>query len=193
MYEFKIQGNLVEKLSDVEFFDFCVQNHELRIERDKDHNILIMSPTTYFTGDKNAKLLIEFGIWNKEKQLGKVFDSSAGFTLPDGSIKSPDISWISKERDALLSDTEKNKFASIAPDFVLELMSKSDTLKKQKEKMEEYISNDVKLGWLVDLENETVFIYRADGTIAKVIGFDNQISGEDILEGFVLDLVILKD
>ncbi|HXR82990.1 MAG TPA: Uma2 family endonuclease [Hanamia sp.] len=188
-----IKGDLSDSMSEQEFFDFCQQNDLWRIERDEKKQIIIMPPTNASTGIKNTNLVTELTIWNRRESLGVCFDSSTGFTLPDGSVRSPHASWLAIEKWNQLSNKEKNQFAHICPDFVIELKSNSDNLKSLTAKMGKWIKNGCSLAWLINPEDKTVSIYRKDGTIDKVTGFDKTISGEDLLPGFELDLSILKD
>jgi Uma2 family endonuclease len=126
-------------------------------------------------------------IWNRQTKLGKVFDSSTGFKLPNGADRCPDVTWIRQERWDVLTSEQKEKFPPIVPDFVLELMSPSDNLAKTQEKMQEYMENQVKLGWLIDRKTRRVEIYRL-GRSVEVLESPTELSGEDILPGFVLNL-----
>ena len=123
--------------------------------------------------------------------MGLVYRS--GFTLPDNSVRSPDAAWVSNEKWATLSESEKKKFGHICPDFVVEVMSPSDDLRYMQNKMGSWIKNGVQLGWLIDAENQSAYIYRADNTMSKVDSFNNTLTGEDVLPGFVFDLNILLD
>ncbi len=143
-----------------EFYDFCQANRDLRIERTATGEVIVMPPAFSDTGNRNAKILYQVMAWADKDGTGEVFDSSTGFTLPNGSTKSPDVSWIRLERWNQLSDAEKASFAPVCPDFVIELRSKSDSLKQLQAKMEEYLENGVSLGWLIDRQNRTVHIYR---------------------------------
>src|SRR5665213_1731410 len=188
-----IIGDLSDSMSEKEFFDFCQQNDVWRIERDENKQIIIMPPTTANTGVKNTKILGQLFNWNNKQNLGICFDSSTGFTLPDGSVRSPDASWLIMERWNQLSDDEKDQFTHICPDFVIELKSKSDNLKSLTAKMNKWIKNGCQLAWLINPDNKTVFIYRNDGTDSKLTGFDSKLSDEKVLPGFELDLSILND
>jgi Uma2 family endonuclease len=174
-------------LTDEEFFQLCQNNRDLRFERTAAGELIIMPPTGSDTGNRNFDIAVELGIWNKQTKLGKGFDSSTGFKLSNGKDVSPDVAWIKKERWHSLTPEQQNKFAPIAPDFVIELRSASDNLKLLQEKMQEYIANGVKLAWLIDRKQRKVFIYRPNCGVAEL---DNPqtLTGEDILPGFVLDL-----
>lgn len=187
-----VKGFLHDDMSEEEFFDFCQQNPGLRMERDHTKQIFIMAPTGYYTGGINSGIFGELYIWNKRYNTGKVFDSSTGFTLPDGAVFSPDAAWVSNERNNLLSEEEKNKFAPVCPNFIVELKSPSDRLKILKNKMLKWMENGAQLGWLIDPETKQVFIYREDGSIAVIQGFSNKLSGENVLPGFELDLNLLQ-
>jgi Uma2 family endonuclease len=182
------------RFTDEEFFKFCQENRNLRIERNKKGEIIIMSPSGSFTSHLNFEILMVLGTWNKKsKRKGVVFDSSAGFTLSDDSVLYPDVSWIENSRWNQLTIEEKERFAPICPDFVVELMSPSDNLKEAKAKMLDWMQNGCQLAWLIHPEKEEVWIYRANGEVINVKGFDKKLSGEQILEGFELDLSILKE
>jgi Uma2 family endonuclease len=188
-----IIGNLSDSMSEKEFFDLCQQNDLWRIERDENKQIIIMPPTNANTGKQNISLSFELELWNRKVKTGVCFDSSTKFTLPDGSVRSPDASWLTIKKWNQLSDNEKNQFAHICPDFVIELKSNSDNLKSLTAKMHKWIKNGCSLGWLINPENKTVFIFRGNGTIDKIEGFQNSLSGEEILPGFKFNLSILND
>ncbi len=191
-YNLELEHPALDNMSDDEFFSFCAQNKSTRIERDENKQILIMAPAGNDSSAKNSKLNLKLGLWNERTKLGIVFDSSAGFYLPDTSMRNPDAAWISNERWNQIEKEEKKKFAYIAPDFIIELMSPSDRLKPAKQKMEKWIKNGVSLAWLIDPENEAVYIYKNGGAIEQVNGFNKKLSGEDVLPGFELDLSVLK-
>ncbi|MEA5617656.1 Uma2 family endonuclease [Cronbergia sp. UHCC 0137] len=174
-------------MTDDQFFHFCQLNSDLRIERNQFGDLLIMSPTDSETGGRNFNLIGELGIWTKQDSTGLGFGSSGGFTLPNGAVRSPDAAWIKKARWEAVPVEQRKKFAPISPDFVVELRSETDSLKILQEKMQEYIENGVKLGWLLDRKQRKVFIYRPDQLVEEL---DNPktLNGENILPGFVLDL-----
>ncbi|MDB9535767.1 Uma2 family endonuclease [Dolichospermum planctonicum CS-1226] len=174
-------------LTDEEFFQLCQNNRDLRFERTAAGELIIMPPTGSDTGNRNFDIAVELGIWNKQTKLGKGFDSSTGFKLSNGKDVSPDVAWIKKERWDSLTPQQQNKFAPIAPDFVIELRSASDNLKLLQEKMQEYIANGVKLAWLIDRKQRKVFIYRPNCGVEE-LNNPQTLTGEDILPGFVLDL-----
>lgn len=170
-----------QKFDDDFFFALCQANETARLERDSNGNIILMPPTGSETGRYNAELSIEIGIWNRRKKLGYVFDSSTGFKLPNSAVRSPDLSWVSQERWDAISQIDKQGFAPLCPDFVVEIRSQSDDLKELKEKMEEYRDNGCRLGWLIDRAGKQVFIYRENGSIEIKQGTTVSLSGEDIL------------
>jgi Uma2 family endonuclease len=159
---------------------------------DKDGGIEIMPPTFSETGRKNFELSVEFGIWSKKDKRGVAFDSSTGFTLPNGARRSPDLSWVKREKWDALSADEKRRFARLVPDFIVELRSESDSLKKVQEKMREYIENGVGLGWLIDPLERCVYIYRA-GKEVEILENPKQVSGESPVDNFILDLENIFD
>lgn len=192
-YDIDLEVPSLNNMTDDEFFDFCAQNKNTRIERDEHKQIYIMAPAGILSSSQNFEIAGHLFLWNKKTKAGIAFDSSAGFYLPDKSMLSPDAAWISNERWNKIPVDERKKFAYIAPDFIIELMSPSDRLSQAKEKMDKWIKNGVLLAWLINPENETVFIYKASGATEQITGFKNKISGENILPGFELDLSVLKD
>lgn len=174
-------------MSDEEFFQFCQINDTLEFERDSQGNIIVMSPTGSFGGNFNTHFVAAVYNWNKDSGLGEVFDSSTGFTLPNGAVRSPDASWIRAERWGRLSDGEKERFAPICPDFVVEVRSKSDEPKYLFDKMTEYVANGARLGWLIDRFEKKAYVFRQDGTV-ETVEINAVLSGEDVLPGFSLDL-----
>jgi len=176
-----------QRLSDEEFEQFCAQHPELRIEMTSEGEMIIMLPVTSEGGKRNFNLTARFGAWVEADGTGVGFDSSAGFTLPNGAKRSPDVSWIRRERWDALSDQQKNEFAPICPDFVVELRSKSDRLSTLQEKMEEYLINGAQLGWLIDPLEQKVHIYWPQSPII-VLDHPPELSGDPLLPGFVLKL-----
>ncbi|MBE9213491.1 Uma2 family endonuclease [Plectonema cf. radiosum LEGE 06105] len=185
-----INFNNVVKLTDDQFYQLCQDNPDVKLERNQWGELIVMPPTGGETGNRNSELNAEFVLWNRKFLLGKVFDSSTCFKLPNGPNRSPDVSWIQLDRWNTLSEQQREKFPPIAPDFVLELMSPSDQLSDVQEKMVEYMAAGVKLGWLFNRKNRRVEIYR-QGQAVEVLDSPTSLSGEDILPGFVLDLSIL--
>jgi Uma2 family endonuclease len=180
-------GRLLERISDSEFFEFCQRNPELRIERTAEGEIIVMPPAGRETGGRGFLLAAAFSRWVERDGTGKGFDSSTGFTLPNGAIRSPDLSWIRFDRWNALSDREKRAFAPICPDFVAELRSPSDALDELPAKMREYVENGVRLGWLIDPEERVVYVYRP-GVPVQRLDAPAGLSGEPELPGLEVDL-----
>jgi Uma2 family endonuclease len=174
-------------LTDEQFFDLCQRNRDYRFERTTSGELLIMSPTGSETGNRNIELAYQLQAWSRQNNLGIAFDSSTGFKLPNGAERSPDVSWIRRERWEALTPTQRKKFAPICPDFVVELRSETDSLKELQEKMREYRDNGAKLGWLIDRKNKRVEIDRP-GDNVEILNSPATLSGEDVLPGFVLNL-----
>lgn len=180
-------GKLLKKPDDDEFFEFCQRNKDWQIERDKEGELIIMPPTGWDTGDKNSEINLQLRLWSKKAGRGKCVDSSTGYKLPNSAIVSPEASWISNQRLEKISSEKRRKFLPLAPDFVIELRSESDSLAKLKNKMREYIENGVSLGWLIDAGERKVYVYRPDSE-TEILENPQKISGEQVLHGFVLDL-----
>ena len=185
-----INFNNIVKFSDDQFYQLCRDNPDIKFERNANGELIVMPPTGGETGKRNAKLTARFVLWNEQIQLGEVFDSSTCFKLPNGPDRSPDVSWIKLTRWIALSAEQREKFPPIAPDFVLELMSPSDSLSETQAKMQEYMNAGVKLGWLIDRKTRRVEIYR-QGQPKEVLESLTSLSGENILPGFVLNLQII--
>ena len=177
----------VVEMTEDQFFDFCQLNRDLRIERDARGDLIIMPPTGLGTGGRNAEITMQLRVWAKRDGTGATFDSSAGYRLPNGAVRSPDGSWVRKERLEELTEEQVKKFAPLCPDFVIELRSPSDSLSVTKDKMEEYIANGARLGWLIDPSGRKVYVYRP-GAPAEELDNPDAISGEPLLRGFTLDL-----
>ena len=177
-------------LTDKQYFQLCQNNRDFRFEMTALGELLIMPPTGGETGRRNVKITTQLDNWNTKENLGEVFDSSTGFILPNGAKRSPDASWVKSERWNALTSEQKEKFPPICPDFVVELRSASDSLTELQEKMKEYIQNGASLGWLIDRKNKQVEIYRPDRDV-EVVKNPINLSGEDILPGFVLDLIAI--
>lgn len=176
-----------KKPSIAEFEKICRNNSDMRIEMSKEGEISVMPPTHTETSEKNADIIIQLGIWARKNKKGKVYESSGGFILPNGAVRSPDACWILKERLEKLSEKERKGFINICPDFVIELRSASDSLPKLKAKMLEYIENGAKLGWLIDAGKKRVYIYRENAPV-EILENPQMLSGENVLYGFKLDL-----
>ncbi|MHC5723615.1 MAG: Uma2 family endonuclease [Nostoc sp.] len=177
----------VLELTDEQFFQICQANRDLKFERTASGELIIMPPTGGETGNKNARITQQLMNWTDADGTGIAFDSSTCFKLPNGADRSPDASWIKLERWDALTEEEKQKFPPICPDFVIELLSPSDSLKVAQEKMREYIDNGVRLGWLINRKSRQVEIYR-QGKEVEVLESPVTLSGEDVLQGFILNL-----
>jgi len=182
-----LQLRPVIELTDEHLYEFSQLNRDLRIERTAEGELLIMPPTGGETGERNAELTIQLGVWAKRDGTGTTFDSSTGFRLPNGAVRSPDASWIRRERLAALSVEQKKKFLPLCPDFVIELRSATDSLSALQEKMLEYLDNGARLGWLIDAERRRVYVYRPQSPVEE-LEQPETISAEPVLPGFTLDL-----
>lgn len=174
-------------LTDEQFFQLCQNNSDLRFERTASGELIIMPPTGGGTSNNNFEIAVQLGIWNKQTNLGKGFDSNGGFTLPNGAVRAPDASWLKLERWESLIPQQRRKFLPLCPDFVVELLSPTDSLKQTQLKMQEYIDNGARLGWLIDTETRRVEIYRPNRDV-EILENPATLLGEGVLPGFVLDL-----
>lgn len=179
--------NSVIKLTREQFYQLCEENPDLKLERNAQGELVIMPPTGGETGKSNSTINAQIWFWNDQNQLGEVFDSSTGFTLPSGADRSPDVSWVEKSRWDALTKEQKEKFLPLCPDFVIEILSPNDSLKKTQMKMQEYIENGCRLGWLSNRKKQEVEIYRP-GQDVEVLKIPQTLSGESILPGFVLNM-----
>jgi len=177
-------------ITDEQFYQLCAANRNLRLERTAQGNLMIMPPTGGETSKRNSDINLELSLWNRETKLGIVFDSSGGFTLPNGADYSPDASWIPLAKWDALTAEQKTKFLPLSPDFAIELRSPSDSLKLLQGKMQEYMDNGTRLGWLINPKNHQVEIYR-QGQEKQVLDHPLTLSGEDILPGFTLNLQLI--
>ncbi|NEP51488.1 MAG: Uma2 family endonuclease [Moorea sp. SIO3C2] len=176
------------EMDDDQFFEFCQVNRELRIERTSEGEIIVMPPTGGETGKRNLSIGGQLWSWVEQDGTGVGFDSSTGFKLPHGAERSPDASWIKLERWQALTPQQREKFAPICPDFVIELRSPSDSLKDLKNKMEEYRSNGARLGWLIDPNSCQVYIYRPGVDVEQLDNPATVKGDESVVPGFVLKL-----
>jgi Uma2 family endonuclease len=177
----------IVKLTRDQFYELCAANPELKLERNVNGEIVIMSPTGGETSAWNSDINLDLGMWNRQQGNGKVFDSSGGFALPKGSDRSPDAAWIPISKWNALTPEQRKKFLPLCPDFVIELLSPTDSWIKGLAKMQEYQDNGCCLGWLIDPESKRVAIYRL-GKPVEILEAPARLSGEDVLLGFVLSL-----
>lgn len=175
------------RLTDDELFELCARNKELRIERTAEGDLIVMSPAGLKSGIRNAALTKALSTWAEADGSGVAVDSSTGFRLPNGAMRAPDAAWILRSRLEAIPADEQEKFAPLAPDFVIELLSPSDELERAQQKMEEWRANGVRLGWLLDPRNRRVYAYRPGATV-EVFEQPIQLAGDPELPGFVLDL-----
>ncbi len=169
------------------FLELAGINRDLRMELTAEGELIVMPPAGGETGSRNAEITMQLGIWAKQDGGGITFDSSGGFILLNGAVRSPDASWVERSRWEALPDEQRRKFVPLCPDFVIELRSPSDSLSFLYEKMVEYLDNGAKLGWLIDLEQRRVYVYRP-GAEAQTLDNAEKVSGDRILIGFALDL-----
>ncbi|MEQ9238801.1 Uma2 family endonuclease [Coleofasciculus sp. E2-BRE-01] len=179
-------------LTDEQFYQLCMANEEHRMELTAEGDLIIMPPTGGESGIRNSDLNADLVIWNRQTRLGYVFDSSTIFKLPNGAKRSPDVSWVIRERWEALSPDDRRRFPPLCPDFVIELRSETDSLPPLQRKMEEYLANGLRLGWLLDPQTPLAEIYRPDREV-KTLNFSTQqispcLSGESVLPEFILDL-----
>jgi Uma2 family endonuclease len=174
-------------LTDEQFYRLCQMNQDWQFERTRQGELIIMSPVGGVSGNREADIITDLNVWNRQTKLGKVFSSSTIFRLPNGGDRSPDAAWIKLERWEALTEDERESFPPICPDFVIELRSRTDSLKPLQEKMKEYLSSGLRLGWLINPQGQTVEIYRADRDV-EVLPFPAALSGEEVLPGFVLNM-----
>ena len=177
-------------ISQEQFELLATANRDLRLERSPTGELIIMPPTGGNTGRRNAKLVTYFVNWNDQTQLGEVFDSSTAFRLPNGSNKSPDVAWVSWERWQILTPEQQDSFPPLCPDFLVELRSKTDSLKSLQDKMQEYLDNGLQLGWLIDIQNQTVEVYRPQQA-CEVLQKPILLTGESVLRKFSVSLDFL--
>ena len=175
------------ELTDEQFYQLCINNRDLRIERNANGDLIIMPPTGGATGHRNGRLIQQLFNWSDRYGTGIAFDSSTGFILPNGANRSPDASWIPIAKWNALTDKQKQRFLPLCPDFAIELLSTSDNLAKTQAKMQEYLDNGMVLGWLINPSQQQVEIYR-QGKQVEILNAPISLSGEDVLSGFVLDL-----
>jgi Uma2 family endonuclease len=174
-------------MTDNQFYEFCRLNRDLRIERTAAGDVVIMTPAGGETSNRNIEITHQLQQWAKRDGQGKAFDSSGGFRLLNGATRSPDAAWVRRSRLARLRKEEKAKFLPLCPDFVIELRSPTDALAALHAKMEEYLANGARLGWLIDPEDRRVYFYSPDGP-RRELADASEVSGDPVLPGFVLTL-----
>ena len=174
-------------LTDDRFYDFCRLNRELRIERTAAGELSIMAPAGGDSSDRNAEITFQLRRWAKQDGTGRTFDSSGGFRLPSAAVRSPDASWVSNARLAVLTDEQRRKFVPLCPDFVVELRSPSDSLPALQDKMREYMDNGARLGWLIDPAGGQVFVHRPDAP-PECPEAPSGVSADPVLPGFRLEM-----
>jgi Uma2 family endonuclease len=180
------------ELSDDQFYQLCQINEDWKLEQTAKGELIIMPPVGAISGNRESDFNGYVWLWNLQTKLGKVFSSSTVFTLPNGGKRSPDVAWIANERWESLTIKEKEKFAKICPDFVIELRSRTDSLSQLQEKMQEYLNSGLRLGWLIDPQNQQVEIYRQNQSV-EIVSLPTSLSGENVLPGFILELPVFKD
>jgi Uma2 family endonuclease len=174
-------------VSEEQFFALCQLNRDLRLERTARGEWLIMAPAGGATGGREAEIIAQLVVWAKRDGTGQVFSSSTGFRLPNTAVRSPDAAWVPHARLAQVSDAEQEQFLPLCPDFVLELRSPSDRLRDLREKMDEYLANGARLGWLLDLTTRTAYLYRPGVPVERLVN-PATLAGDPVLPGFTLDL-----
>jgi Uma2 family endonuclease len=184
--------SVVHPLTDGELFALCAAHKSLKIERTPNGALILMAPLGSESSTRESYLIYALYRWNQESGLGITFSSSGGFLLPDGSMRAPDAAWVAADRWHALTPTQREEFAPLCPDFVVELISKSDRLATLQQKMEEWVANGCRLAWLISPKDERAWVYRADGTVSAVTGFDQSLDGEAVLPGFTLPLEPLR-
>ena len=177
-------------LSDTQFFDLCQVNRDLRIERTAGGEIVIMSPTGWETGSRNAEIIAQLRTWARADGTGVSVDSSTGFRLPNGAIREPDAAWVRKTRLSSVPPDQKQRFLPLCPDFAIELRSPSDQLSTLRDKMVEYVENGVQLGWLLDPETRSVYVYRPGAQVEEIKDAGSVAANPEV-PGFTLDLKLV--
>ena len=173
------------RLTPEDFYQLCQVNPDVPLELSRNGELIIMSPVGGESGNKEANLIADVMIWNRQTELGFVFSSSTIFNLPGGGSRSPDVAWVAKEKWQGLTSTERRKFPPICPDFVIELRSSSDQLSPLQDKMQEYLDCGLRLGWLINPQDNNVEIYRPQQSV-EILSLPVSLSGEDVLPEFNL-------
>ena len=177
-----------QTMNDEEYFEFCANNQDLRIERTSQGEIVIMPPCGGESDSRNTELVMQLGNWTKRDGRGRAFGPSVEFILPSSAAYSPDASWVSRGRLSKLSKEQLRRFPPVCPEFVVEVMSPSDRLKTAREKMLLWLAEGVELAWLIDADRETVYIYRQGFAAPEIHTGITELAGEGAMAGFVLDL-----
>ena len=187
-----LQGEAITRLTDAEFFDFCQANPLLHFERNANHEVVIMPPAYPDSSEDGAEIAGQLWYWNRTQAPtpGHGYESSAGFKLPNGAVRAPDVAWLSRAARAVAQQV--GGFLAACPEFVVEIRLPSDRLATLQAKMAEYLENGAQLGFLLDVEAETAYVYRPDQPAETVQGYDRELSGEPVLPGFRLDLRPLR-
>ena len=172
--------------TDEEFYQFCLDNRDLKFERDPQNNIIVMSNTGGKTGNYNIEISAELALWNRVRRGGICFDSSTAFKLPNGAVRSPHAAWIKVDRWNSLTDKEREQFPPLCPDFVIEIRSLSDVLITQKNKMAEWVANGSRLAWLINTEEKLTYVFHE--AAVKTVPFGEKLTGEAVLESFEITL-----
>lgn len=175
------------QLTHEQFYDLCMANKDVAMERSPQGELIIVPPIGGVSGEKEADYIIDLGLWNRRTGLGKVFSSSTVFNLPNGGDRSPDAAWVQKNRWDSLTPEQQEKFPPLCPDFVIELRSRTDRLKPLQQKMQEYLISGLRLGWLINPQDQQVEIYRPDRDV-EILELPIQLTGEDVLPGFTLKI-----
>ena len=182
-----LQLHPVLNMSDDQFFEFCQINRDVRIERTAQGELIIMSPACFESSDQNSEINLQLRLWTKRDGQGVACDSSGGFILPNGAVRSPDASWVSLVRLNRLTKQQRRKFLPLCPEFVLELLSPSDSLRIVQAKMQEYLENGAKLGLLLDPDHKRVYVYQPKKPV-KLLENPKTVSCSAVLPGFKLKL-----
>ncbi|MBD2146404.1 Uma2 family endonuclease [Sphaerospermopsis sp. FACHB-1194] len=175
------------RLTDEQFYQLCMANKDVSLELNAEGELIIVPPVGGESGRSEADLNFQVSLWNYQTKLGIVFSSSTIFRLPNGAKRSPDVAWIKLERWEALTEEERKKFPPLTPDFIIELRSETDRLKTLQEKMQEYIDNGLRLGWLINPQDKEVEIYRSEKPV-EIVQLSAVLSGEDVLPGFELQI-----
>ena len=178
------------KVTQEQFEELATANRDVQLERTATGELIIMPPTGGETGKRNIDIAFQLQAWNRQAKLGVAFDSSTAFRLPNGADRSPDAAWVSQEQWDALTPEQQETFPPLCPDFVIELRSKSDNMEPLRQKMQEYLANGLRLGWLIDAKNKRVEIYRQNREV-EVLESPVSLSREEVLPGFVLDLQVV--